>query len=119
MTDGVPDGCWRFVAQLSGGELVGELRAHERSEDLLLGEDLDDRREIVLDGVLVAPQLRFLGIGRRLLQLLGQELERAGIRTVRAVASFGGASFLVACGYQVEASRPTALRFDRRPTSGG
>ncbi|MEV4661222.1 helix-turn-helix transcriptional regulator [Micromonospora echinofusca] len=119
VTEGVPEGCWRLVAQLPGGELVGELRAHERSEDLLLGEDLGDRREMVLDGVLVAPQLRFLGIGRRLLQLLGEGLDGAGIQTVRAVADIGGAGFLIACGYQVEASRPTALRFDRRPTSGG
>ncbi|MGC4790022.1 helix-turn-helix domain-containing protein [Micromonospora sp. DT178] len=119
VTEGVPDGCWRFVAQLPGGELVGELRAHERSEDLLLGEDLGDRREMVLDGVLVAPQLRFLGIGRRLLQLLGEGMDGAGIQTVRVVADIGGAGFLIACGYQVEAGRPTALRFDRRPASGG
>ncbi|MDT0528177.1 helix-turn-helix transcriptional regulator [Micromonospora sp. DSM 115977] len=121
VTEGVPGGCWRLVAELPGGELVGELRAHERSEDLLLGEDLGDQRELVLDGVLVAPQLRFLGIGRRLLGLLGDELDRAGIATVRAIAEIagvGGADFLVACGYQVEASRPTALRFDRRPTHG-
>ncbi|MER7416596.1 helix-turn-helix transcriptional regulator [Micromonospora peucetia] len=114
VTEEVPKGCWRFVAQLPGGELVGELRAHERSEDLLLGEDLGDRREMVLDGVLVAPQLRFMGIGRRLLQLLGEELDRAGIRTVHAVAGIGGSDFLLACGYQLEASRPAALRLDRR-----
>lgn len=115
VTEGVPDGCWRLVAQLPGGELVGELRAHERSEDLLLGEDLGDRREMVLDGVLVAPQLRFLGIGRRLLQLLGEELDQTGIRTVRAIAGVGGVDFLIACGYQMEASRPAVLRFDQRP----
>ncbi|MBQ1072687.1 GNAT family N-acetyltransferase [Micromonospora sp. C31] len=117
VTEGVPEGCWRLVAQLPDGELVGELRAHERSEDLLLGEDLGDRREMVLDGVLVAPQLRFLGIGRRLLQILGEQLDGAGIRTVRAVADKGGIGFLIACGYQLESSRPAALRFDRRPKS--
>ncbi|MGK5520496.1 helix-turn-helix domain-containing protein [Micromonospora sp. URMC 107] len=119
VTEGVPDGCWRFVAQLPGGELVGELRAHERSEDLLLGEDLGDRREMVLDGVLVAPQLRFLGIGRRLLRLLGEELDQAGIQTVRAIAGIGGVDFLIACGYQLEASRPAVLRFDQRRTPTG
>ncbi|MEU6075922.1 helix-turn-helix transcriptional regulator [Micromonospora sp. NPDC047074] len=115
--EGVPDGCWRLVAELPGGELVGELRAHERSEDLLLGDDLGDRREMVLDGVVVAPQLRFLGIGRRLLRLLGDEMDRVGIRTAHAVAGIGGVGFLLACGYRLEASRPAALRLDR-PAGG-
>ncbi|MFI5486826.1 GNAT family N-acetyltransferase [Micromonospora echinaurantiaca] len=112
VTEAVPAGCWRLVAELPGGDLVGELRAHERSEDLRLGDDLGDERVLVLDGVLIAPQLRYLGIGRRLVQLLGEEMGRAGIRTARAVAELGGVDFLLRCGYQLETSRPSALRFD-------
>ncbi|MER5332168.1 GNAT family N-acetyltransferase [Micromonospora sp. NPDC002717] len=119
VTEDVPDGCWRFVAELPGGGPVGELRAHERSEDLLLGEDVGGRREMVLDGVVVAPQLRFLGIGRRLLQLLAEETDRTGIRTVLATAGAGGSDFLLACGYELEACRPWSLRLDRRPAVTG
>ncbi|MGS2615586.1 helix-turn-helix domain-containing protein [Micromonospora sp. LZ34] len=112
VTEEVPAGCWRLVAELPGGDLVGELRAHERSEDLRLGDDLGDERVMVLDGVVVAPQLRYLGIGRRLVVMLGEEMGRAGIRTARTVAEWCGVDFLLACGYQLEASRPSALRFD-------
>lgn len=112
VTEAVPAGCWRLVAELPGGDLVGELRAHERSEDLCLGDDLGDERVLVLDGVVIAPQLRYVGIGRRLVQLLGEEMARAGIRTARAVAELGGVDFLLRCGYQLETSRPSALRFD-------
>lgn len=119
VTEDVPDGCWRFVAELPGGGPVGELRAHERSEDLLLGEDVGGRREMVLDGVVVAPQLRFLDIGRRLLQLLAEEMDRTGIRTVLATAGAGGSDFLLACGYELEACRPWSLRLDRRPAVTG
>ncbi len=112
VTDGVPDGCWRLVAELPDGDPVGELRAHERSLDLLLGEDLADQREVVLDGVLVAPRLRLLGIGRRLVTRLAEETRRAGLRAVCATAEFGGIAFLQACGYRIEWRRPQALRFD-------
>ncbi|MDG4795784.1 GNAT family N-acetyltransferase [Micromonospora sp. WMMD1082] len=123
VTDGVPDGCWRLLAELPDGDavgdVVGELRAHERSLDLLLGEDLGDRREVVLDGVLVAPGLRLLGIGRRLMARLAEETRRAGLSTVCATAEFGGIDFLLAGGYTIEWSRPYALRLDQqRPGAG-
>ncbi|MEU4681023.1 GNAT family N-acetyltransferase [Micromonospora sp. NPDC023737] len=111
---GLPDGSWRFLAELPGGALVGELRAHERSEDLLRGVDLGDQREIVLDGVVVAPELRQLGIGRRLVALLTEEMQRARITTARAVGEFGAVRFLMACGFELEASRPSALRLTVR-----
>ncbi|MEV1328209.1 GNAT family N-acetyltransferase [Micromonospora costi] len=117
-TAGLPDGSLRLLAELPDGALIGELRAHERSVDLFLGEDLGDEREIVVDGVLVAPEVRLLGIGRRLVALLADEMARAGIRTARATAEFGGVSFLMACGFALEASRPTALRLDRRQRPG-
>ncbi|MFI7604897.1 GNAT family N-acetyltransferase [Micromonospora sp. NPDC049366] len=112
--DGLPETSWRLLAELPDEAVVGELRAHERSDDLLIGADLGDRRDIILDGVLVAPELRLLGIGRRLVTLLTEEMERAGIRTARAVASSGGIFFLEACGFAPDASRPSALRLDRR-----
>lgn len=109
-SDGLPATSWRFLAEVSGGGPVGELRAHERSVDLLLGEDLDDRRELVLEGVVVAPGLRSLGIGRRLVEMLTEEMTRAGIRAAHAVAElFGDVEFLLACGFELQASRPAAL----------
>ncbi|MGK5445552.1 GNAT family N-acetyltransferase [Micromonospora sp. URMC 105] len=111
--DELPATAWRLVAELPDGELVGELRAHERSVDLLLGHDLGDQRELLLDGVLVAAEYRRLGIGRRLIDLLGTEMDRVGVTTVHAIADFGGIPFLLACGYRLEASRPAALRLDR------
>ncbi|MBQ1027788.1 GNAT family N-acetyltransferase [Micromonospora sp. C95] len=112
LSDGVPEGCWRFVAELPGGDVVGELRAHERNLDLLLGEDLGDRREVVLDGVLVAPRLRLLGIGRRLVARLMEETRQTGPHAICATAEFGGIQFLLACGYRIEWSRPQSLRLD-------
>lgn len=88
--------------------------AHERSEDLLLGLDLGDRREAVLDGVVVAPELRHLGIGRRLVALLAEEMRHAGITTARAIGEFGETRFLTACGFQLQANRPAALRLTVR-----
>ncbi|SCL17832.1 Acetyltransferase (GNAT) family protein [Micromonospora rhizosphaerae] len=112
--DGLPSTSWRFVAELPDSELVGELRAHERGVDLLLGHDVGGGREIVLDGVLVAGAYRQLGIGRRLVEALSAEMDRAGVTTAHAVAEFGGIGFLIACGYRLQASRPAALRLDRR-----
>jgi transcriptional regulator with XRE-family HTH domain len=115
VTGGLPATSWRLVAELPGGDLVGELRAHERSPHLTYGDDPSEEREIVLDGVLVAGEHRRLGIGRRLVGLLADEMDRAGIRTARAIAESGGVDLLLACGYRLEASRPWALRLDRRP----
>ncbi|WP_233599699.1 GNAT family N-acetyltransferase [Micromonospora sp. M71_S20] len=114
---GLPATSWRFVAELPGGELVGELRVHERSPHLLDGDDPSDEREIVLDGVLVAEDCRRLGIGRRLVAMLAAEMDRAGIRTAHAIAEDGGVDLLLACGYQFKTSRPWALRHDRRPAA--
>ncbi|MFG3703433.1 GNAT family N-acetyltransferase [Micromonospora sp. NPDC047670] len=115
VTGGLPATSWRFVAELPGGELVGELRAYERSRHLTYGDGPSEDREIVLDGVLVAGKYQRLGIGRRLVGLLADEMDRAGIRSARAVARCGGVDLLLACGYQLEASRPWSLRLDRRP----
>ncbi|MFI6160475.1 GNAT family N-acetyltransferase [Micromonospora haikouensis] len=112
--DGLPGTCWRFVAELPDGRLVGELRAHERDPRLLYGDLIDvGEREIVLDGVLVAGPCRLLGIGRRLVAALTAEMERAGIRVAHAVADFGGVDLLLACGYRIEGRRHYAMRLDR------
>ncbi|MFC4020916.1 helix-turn-helix domain-containing protein [Micromonospora sp. GCM10011542] len=105
---GMPETSRRYVAELSDGEVVGELRAHERSVDLFFGEDLGDQRELVLESVVV-PELRWLGIGRRLIEFLAAETSRSRIRTVRAVAEWGGVHFLLACGFELQAGRPSAL----------
>ncbi|MFG2105772.1 GNAT family N-acetyltransferase [Micromonospora chersina] len=109
----LPSTSWRFVAELPDGDLVGELRAHERTSDLLIGYPELGQQQIVLDGVLVAPAYRLLGIGRRLIAALLTEMDEAGVRSAHAIAESGGASFLLACGFELEASRPAALRFDR------
>ncbi|TWJ31613.1 acetyltransferase (GNAT) family protein [Micromonospora sagamiensis] len=110
---GLPATAWRLVAELPDGDLVGELRAHERSVDLLLAHVGRDERELVLDGVLVAPGLRGQGIGRRLVTFLTAEMDRAGIGTVHAVAEGGEIAFLHACDFQMGWTRPRALRFCR------
>ncbi|MFY1618989.1 GNAT family N-acetyltransferase [Micromonospora sp. WMMD736] len=110
----LPATSWRLLAEVPDAGPVGELRAHERSADLLLGEDLGDRRDVVLEGLVVAPDLRFLGIGRRLVELLATEVARAHIRSVHAVAEFGAVEFLLACGFELRASRPSALLLDVR-----
>ncbi|MFE9960364.1 GNAT family N-acetyltransferase [Micromonospora sp. NPDC005299] len=114
----LPSTSWRFVAELPDGDLVGELRAHERSSDLLIGHPELGQRQVVLDGVLVAPAYRLLGIGRRLVAALVAEMDAAGVQSAHAIAESGGARFLLACGFELKASRPAALRFDR-PVSGG
>ncbi|MFR9775805.1 GNAT family N-acetyltransferase [Micromonospora sp. MS34] len=109
----LPSTSWRLVAELPDGELVGELRAHEHSDEMLVGHSRPGRREVVLDGVLVATPYQLLGIGRRLVAALTAEMDRAGIRSAHAVAEFGGIDFLLACGFAVQASRPAALRLNR------
>ncbi|MEU8191075.1 helix-turn-helix transcriptional regulator [Micromonospora carbonacea] len=114
--DGLPDTCWRFVAELPDGRLLGELRAHERNPRLLYGDLIDaGEREVVLDGVLVAGPCRLLGIGRRLVEALTVEMERAGIRVAHAVADHGGVDLLLACGYRIEGRGHYAMRLDRAP----
>ncbi|MFG2047519.1 helix-turn-helix domain-containing protein [Micromonospora sp. NPDC048935] len=113
--EGLPTTSWHLLAELPGAGPVGELRAHERSLDLLLGEDWGDRRELVLEGVVVAPGLRTLGIARQLIELLASEMAVADIRTVHAMADGGNVLFLVACGFEVQASRPSALTLEVRP----
>ncbi|MGR6316849.1 GNAT family N-acetyltransferase [Micromonospora soli] len=110
---------WRFVAELPDGELVGELRAHERSPHVQWGgEEPVEAREVVLDGVLVAADHRRLGIGRRLVQALVAEFTAAGIEVARAVADGPGVDLLLACGFLLEPARPAALRLER-PVSAG
>ncbi|MFF5053942.1 GNAT family N-acetyltransferase [Micromonospora sp. NPDC000663] len=116
-TEGLPTTSWRFLAEVPGVGPVGELRAHERSFDLRLGEDWGDRRELVLEGVLVAPGLRTLGIGRQLIGLLAREMAEAGIRTTHAMAEAGNVEFLLACGFELQPSRPSALTLEVGPVS--
>ncbi|MFG1838821.1 helix-turn-helix domain-containing protein [Micromonospora sp. NPDC049175] len=115
-SEGLPATAWRFLAEVPGAGPVGELRAHERSVDLLLGEDWGDRRELVLEGVVVVPGLRTLGIARQLIELLAGEMAVADIRTVHAIADGGNVLFLLACGFEVQAGRPSALTLEVRPT---
>ncbi|MFG1776540.1 GNAT family N-acetyltransferase [Micromonospora sp. NPDC049048] len=114
---GLPATSWRFVAELPGGDLVGELRAHERSPHLIDGAEPAEEREIVFDGVLVAEGCRRLGIGRRLLAMLADEMGRSGIRNAHAIAEAADVDLLLACGWEFKTSRPWALRLDRRPSA--
>ncbi|WP_328822434.1 helix-turn-helix domain-containing protein [Micromonospora rubida] len=117
VADGLPATSWQFLAELPDGRLLGELRAHERNPRLLYGDLIDaGEREIVLDGVLVVGTCRQLGTGRRLVEALTAEMDRAGITVAHAVADFGGVDLLLACGYRLEASRPYALRLDCSPS---
>ncbi|MBB5478749.1 GNAT family N-acetyltransferase [Micromonospora parathelypteridis] len=113
--DGLPATSWRFLAEVPGAGPVGELRAHERSLDLLLGEDWGDRRELVLESIVVAPGLRTLGLGRQLIELLAREMAVADIRTIHAIADGGNVEFLLACGFELQAGRPSALTLEVRP----
>ncbi|MEU5939562.1 GNAT family N-acetyltransferase [Micromonospora sp. NPDC047548] len=125
-TDGRPATCWRFVAELPDGELVGELRAHERTPHLAYGGDESVwPREMVLDGVLVAVEHRRLGIGRGLMDALVRRMDEVGIGNVSGIVDGPGANFLAACGFRVEPYRPLAMRLGRpvsaapgRPPSG-
>ncbi|WP_431935995.1 helix-turn-helix domain-containing protein [Micromonospora sp. RP3T] len=114
----VPSTAWRFVAELPTGELIGELRAHDESPYLRWGDsERPEARETVLDGVLVAVGYRRLGIGRRLVEALVAALAAQGAVSLRALTEQPGISFLHACGFAVEASRPATLRFEL-PVSG-
>ena len=131
VTDDLPADGWYWVAELPDGRVVGELRAHQRADrplydDLLRWRTVPadfnatgvesaserepaPRREVVLDGVVVAPDCRRLGIGRRLVGELTAQLDRAGVAAARAVAEFDAIGFLVACGFQPESARPVKL----------
>ncbi|MBM0279076.1 GNAT family N-acetyltransferase [Micromonospora tarensis] len=110
----VPVTCWRFVAELPGNELIGELRAHERSPHLEYGEWYPGipEREMVLDGVLVVTRYRRLGFGRRLVTALISEMRAAGIDDAVAIAEGFGVELLLTCGFEIETRRPYALRLD-------
>ncbi|MER7443642.1 GNAT family N-acetyltransferase [Micromonospora avicenniae] len=109
----VPPSGWRFVAELPDGELVGELRAHERNPHLMYGHGRESEREMVLDGILVAFNYRRLSIGRRLVEALVGGMRDQGIVSAHAVADGPGIDLLLACGFRLEASRPAALRLNR------
>jgi transcriptional regulator with XRE-family HTH domain len=82
------DGLWLWLAETGRGDetlRVGELRAHVEPSGL-----------VVLDGVVVAPDWRWCGIGRRLVEAL---LAAAAGRPVRAAAGREG-EFLGACGFR-------------------
>ncbi|MFI5835520.1 GNAT family N-acetyltransferase [Micromonospora sp. NPDC051300] len=113
----LPTTSWRFVAELPDGELVGELRAHERSKELLVGYLVPDQDQIVLDGILVAPAYRRLGIGRRLVTALTAEMVRCGVRSAHGVADGWATRFLWVCGFRVETVRAVGMRLDV-PVSG-
>ena len=119
VTDEGPATCWRFVAELPDGGLVGELRAHERSPHLQWGGDEQAwEREVVLDGVLVAAEHRRLGIGSRLVGAFTDQMTKTGIRVARAIAEHHGIDFLVSCGFRQDGARPVALRLDRGVSGG-
>ncbi|MGC4886449.1 GNAT family N-acetyltransferase [Micromonospora sp. DT227] len=107
-----PATSWRFVAELPDGELVGELRAHERSDELLLGYRLPGPRHLVLDEVLVAPAYRLLGVGRRLVAALTTEMARCGVSSAHAVTDGTGACLLRDCGFRVESRDAAVMRLD-------
>ncbi|GHJ17493.1 hypothetical protein TPA0908_58940 [Micromonospora sp. AKA38] len=113
----LPATSWRFVAELPDGELIGELRAHERSDELLLGFPLPGRCHLVLDGVLVAPAYRLLGIGRRLVAALTAEMARCDIPSAHAVTDEPGVGLLRRCGFRVESRGAAVMRFEL-PVSG-
>ncbi|MEU1238871.1 helix-turn-helix transcriptional regulator [Micromonospora parva] len=111
----LPATSWRYLAELPDGALVGELRAHERSPFLEFGEWHPGmpEREMVLDGVLVDPRYRRLGLGRRLVTALVADMREAGIDDAAAIAEGFGTELLLACGFEIEARRPAALRLSQ------
>ncbi|WFE38121.1 GNAT family N-acetyltransferase [Micromonospora sp. WMMD998] len=114
----LPTTSWRFVAELPDGELVGELRAHERSDELLFGYPVPEQDQIVLDGILVVPAYRRLGIGRRLVNALTAEMARCGVRSAHGFAEGGSTRFLWVCGFRVESMRAAEMRFDLPVNAG-
>ncbi len=39
-------------------------------------------------------------------------MRRTGVNSAHAVAEFGGIRFMLACGFELKASRPAALQLD-------
>lgn len=102
---------WCWVAETAEGELVGELRAVVRAGH---PEEPPGRREVFLDGVVVARELRGLGIGRRLVGEFAAEVRRSGVAVARAVVGAGlPAAFLMRCGFREDSWRPVALVMGR------
>jgi transcriptional regulator with XRE-family HTH domain len=102
---------WRWVAESAEGELIGELRGVVRAGH---PEEPPGRREVFLDGVVVARGLRGLGIGRRLVGEFAAEVERSGVAVARAVVGAGlPAAFLRRCGFREDSWRPVALVIGR------
>jgi transcriptional regulator with XRE-family HTH domain len=66
---------------------VGELRAHR-----------DSAGRVLLDGVVVAPQWRRSGVGRRLIEAL--RAEAAGSSVIALAVRAGEAKFLEVCGFR-------------------
>ncbi|NYF56578.1 GNAT family N-acetyltransferase [Micromonospora purpureochromogenes] len=107
---GRPATSWRFVAELPDGELVGELRAHERTLHLAYGGDESVwPRDLVLDGVLVAGEHRRLGIGRGLLNALLRRMAEVRIGAVSGIAEGPGVNFLAACGFRIAPHQPLTM----------
>jgi GNAT superfamily N-acetyltransferase len=92
--------------------VVGELRAHlfDAAVDAV-GWPVPSPvlpGTVVLDGVSVHPQWRWLGIGRRLLGAVRDELAEPVIVRVEASA---GRGFFEACGFRVAHALPTSMWF--------
>lgn len=96
---GLPANRWQWVAESPDGDVVGELRAHLRG-------DPGGVRDVVLDGIVVAPAYRRTGIGRRLMVALVAQTRAASGGRVLAVAETGESNqFLAGCGFRPAADR--------------
>jgi transcriptional regulator with XRE-family HTH domain len=109
---------WRWVAKTAEGALVGELRAFVRDVNPEANGHLKrgvmPPREVVLVGVVVAPPLRRMGIGRRLVEALAVEMDSAGVCVARCFTEeFGAGMFLAKCGFRTEAVRRMDLVLTR------
>lgn len=139
VTEDLPAGGWQWVAELPDGGLVGELRAHERGPRPLeldpigaatagpvedpaertTGREPPDRGELVLDGVVVAPRYRGMGLGRRLVEALVAEADRLELPAIHATAEDVGIPFLSGCGFRFAGPQPVALTRRRSRGSWG
>jgi transcriptional regulator with XRE-family HTH domain len=108
VTEDLPESAWQWVAELPGRVVIGELRAVCATS--APDAPAPPEAEVVLVGVLVAPARRGAGIGRRLVEALFAEAERAGMRRVRAITEWPGALFLRRCGFREENRAFTFVR---------